>query len=678
MPAPSPYRSRLFQSVHHHSVRTARRAQRAWREIKAIASLGAQAVTYSFQRLWQTVQASHLQMPAPPQQVRLSSASELGTYSTSNSDTNTSSRAVVRVLSLARSLPLLETPETSVPLQAPSLYSAPQFKRPDLRSEIQPVAQAIPVVSSSTSPVAPRVGIRAIASQLGDRHVVLVTRHNELLDCLTVEQQTTLLNRIDTELVLVSATPQSVQIVHQPHTWQESISRLALPAQRLRQLPAVTERLLQSPIEHWQRLSQSTSLQVASTHPFVEPLRELVTRIPSPKQAGQIASQLALPPARQLVNVTAQLVAQLPKPTLPAVLTRTELLPPFSSSAQAPVLPATAVAWKQHLQLQVQSLWLQTTRGDFPSLPLPPALPAKTEEILEALPFIRSAWATRLLKPFRHSTNHWPNLNALKSTEAPLLPPSPPQHLLTPATIGFLRPAARGYVVLSRSPHDKLARPLTLDRGAQANEFTAYAYPSLTGLDRIPSPVRAVTAARLQPNATQARSPKQRQKPSSLKKRSKQQQAAANTYIDVEATDLGYDTSVASRSVHWLDRGVYAIEESALKAWQWWCELVEPEGAPKPINTLGASQEGRELLVAGTRRSQDIVIASAELGVALFQELWPMMWHLLRVLSRRASQVTLRILEWMISVALPVASRLTMALLRSGANWAEKQAHSRK
>ncbi|MEL7477079.1 MAG: hypothetical protein AAGJ55_12765, partial [Cyanobacteria bacterium J06555_12] len=178
MPAPSPYRSRLFQSVHHHSVRTARRAQRAWREIKAIASLGAQAVTYSFQRLWQTVQASHLQMPAPPQQVRLSSASELGTYSTSNSDTNTSSRAVVRVLSLARSLPLLETPETSVPLQAPSLYSAPQFKRPDLRSEIQPVAQAIPVVSSSTSPVAPRVGIRAIASQLGDRHVVLVTRHN--------------------------------------------------------------------------------------------------------------------------------------------------------------------------------------------------------------------------------------------------------------------------------------------------------------------------------------------------------------------------------------------------------------------------------------------------------------------------------------------------------------------
>ncbi|MEM9512966.1 MAG: hypothetical protein AAF978_09860, partial [Cyanobacteria bacterium P01_E01_bin.48] len=570
-------------------------------------------------------------MPAPPQQGRLGAASE---PRSAVSNSHTSSKVVARVLSLARSLPLLEGSGISKPLQAPRLYSVPKSRRSGARQlkhqhAIQPTstAQSTPVAPSGATAVGlSRMGIRGIASQLDERQVVLVTRHNELLDCLTTEQQTTLLHRIDTELALLAAAPKPVQIVRQPRTWQESISRLALPAQRLRQLPAATERLLQTPIEHLQHLSQSTSVHT-------EQLRELVTRIPSPKQARQIASQLALSPVRQLVTVTAQLVAQLPKPTLPAILTRTELLSPFSSPAQTPELPATVVAWKQHLQHQFQSLWLQTTRGDFPALPLPPALPAKTDAMLEALPLARTAWATRLLKPFRRPVNRWPNLNALKNAEAPLLPPSPPQHLLAPATIGFLRPAARGYVVLSRSPHDRIARSLTLDRDAQANLFTADACPSLTGLDRIPSPTRTVISSRLQSTAAQKRAPKQRQKTSSLKKRSKQRQAAASTYIDVEATDLGYDISVVSRSVHWLDRGVYAIEESTLKAWQWWCELVEPEGAPKPINTLGASHEGRELLAASTRRSQGIAIASAELGVALFQELWPIMWHLLRVLG---------------------------------------------
>ena len=410
---------------------------------------------------------------------------------------------------------------------------------------------------------------------------------------------------------------------------------------------------------------------------MVEPLRELVTRIPTPKQASQIASQLALPPARQLVNVTAQLAAQLPKPPLPAVLKRGGLLLPPSTSVQKAATPATTVSWKQHLQQQFQTLWHQTIQGNLQSLSTPPTLPSKAEAFLEALPLARSAWATRLLKPFRRSADHWPDLNALKSAEAPLLPPSPPQQLLTPATIGFLRPEARGYVVLSRTPQGPQEQTLTVGHDSQAHELRADDRSTSAGLKHIPTPAGSVSAGRLQSTANQVRSSKQRRKQSSLKKRSKQRQAAANTYIDVKATDLGYDTSVVTRGVNWLDRGVYAIEESALKAWQWWCELVEPEGAPKPINTLGASHEGRELLVAGTRRSQDIVMASAELGVALFQELWPMMWHLLQVLGRRAGHVTFRILEWMLATALPAAGRLAMSVLRVGANWAEKHAQSR-
>ncbi|MGK7913814.1 MAG: hypothetical protein AB4050_20375 [Synechococcus sp.] len=690
MPAPSPYRSRLFQSVHHHSVKTARRAQRAWREIKTIASLGVQAVAYSFQHLWQIVQASHLQMSAASQQVRLGSASESGDYAPSS--TQAASKAVARVLSLARSLPLLGAPEASKPLQAPTLLSAPQPQQLGDRSAIQQVAQTSPITSSRKTSVAPTlVGIRAIASQLDERHVVLVTRHNELLDCLTADQQTVLLQRIDTELALLAAAPQPVQIVHQPSTWQESISRLVLPAQRLRQLPAATERLLQSPIEHWQRLSQSTSLRAASTHRLVEPLQELVTRIP-PKQTSQIASQLALPPARQLVHMTAQLTElipkrfqpsqslqppkqfqlpkqlQLPKSLLPSQLRRAELLPPPATPLRSAAAPATVLAWKQHLQQQFQSLWHRAIQSNVRTIPIHSA---KADTFLESLPIARSAWATRQLKPFRRSAGQWPDLNALKSVEAPLLPPSPPQPLLTPATIGFLRPEARGYVVLSRTPHNSLVKSPSLENASEAD------CSETAGLNAISSSAKSVAASRSRSTATQARSPKQRQKQSSLKTRSNQPQAVSNTYIDVEATDLGYDTSVMSRSVHWLDRGVYAIEESALKAWQWWCELVEPEGAPKPINTLGASQEGRELLVAGTRRSQDIVIASAELGVALFQELWPLMWHLLSVLGRRAGQATFRIVEWMISVVLPVVGRLTMSLLKMGANWAQNQAGPR-
>ena len=651
MPAPSPYRSRLFQSVHHHSVRTARRAQRAWREIRAVASLGVQAVKYSFQRLWQIVQASHLQMPAAPHQARLETSSD----SSVRQPTNSSSKAVARILSLARSLSLLEGNAKQLPLQAPPLYSASQYQLSESQSSNDLATRPLPVAQSTqVSTASNRVAVRAIASQLEDRHLVLVTRHNGVLDCLTAGQQAAISQRIDAELALLAATPQPVQIVAQPRTWQESISRLALPAQRLRQLPAATERLLQAPIEHWQRLSRT-----ASGHPLTQPLRELVTRIPGPKQATEIATQLALPPARQLVNLTAHLAAQLPKPALPPVVKRAEPLVPS---------PTTVVVWKQHLQQQFQTLWHQSIRGDVQSQSTKYSLPSRAEAILEALPISRSAWATRLLKPFRRPANPWPDLNAVKRAEAPVLPPSPPQPLLKPATIGFLRPAARGYVVLSRAPQDSLARSRTA-----GHEFRPESCSPKEVLPKAALSSSPVAAASSRATPAEARSPKQqRHKRSTLKKRSKQRQAATNTYIDVDATDLGYDTSMVSRGVDWLDRGVYAIEESALKAWQWWCELVEPEGAPKPINTFGATQEGRELLVAGTRRSQDIVVASAELGVALFQELWPLMWHLLQVLCRRASQAAFRLMQWVLSVALPIATRLVTSLLRFGADWVGK------
>ena len=652
MPARRPYRSRLFQHVHHQSQKTVRRAQRAWREITSAAAWGAKAVTYSLNRLWHFVQSSHLQMPAVPRLRILQSSAEKS--ATQTAAANAPSKAVVRVLSYARTVPYLADS-----LHAPRLTAAPKQLAVSPRSH--PELQSSQTAATSTSsltlqpedrPAVKKLRIRAIASQLVTRQLVLVTPQNTILDCLTKDQKSALAQRIATELDYLATIPHQTQLAVQPRTWQQSIDRLVFPARRLRQLPEATQHLLQSSVKTCLRLAKSIP-----DRPLASAWQELAKQIPIPNRVPHLSSQLALPPARELVEFVRPPLAYLTSPLahLTSMLASHWPTAPSKPSYPQNFLPsvANALSWK-HLQHQIRVVWHSEASTSTRS-PISP-----WSWTLAALPVGRTQWATNFLKPFHRKPQ--PNIGLQESDPQPILPPSPPQLLLQPPTIGFLRPAAKNFIRLHRTPP---SGQVPVEQSiAEVSPTCRLPMAAPTNSLMEPEVAAVSTAVRPPKSARKSRTHQPSKRGSSLQSKGKQRHAPTNTYIDVEAKDLGYDTSALSQGVDWLDRGVYAIEESALKAWQWWCDLVEPEGAPKPVNLRGIPHEGRALLAASTHRSQAIATASAELGVALFQELWPLMWHFMQVLAKRGSKLAIQVLQWLLSVALPIASRLVSTLVQ--------------
>ena len=483
------------------------------------------------------------------------------------------------------------------------------------------------------------------------------------MDCLTDQQQTEILRHIDAELVQLSV-PQPLQLPPQPHSWQQSIEQLAFPARRLRQLPAATEKLVRSSVDAIYNLSRT-----AVQHPWMGVIQEAaISTIPThAAKVIEAPARLALPPARQLL-------AEWVQPPLQELRSRmVAALPTHSVSEEGMPLPplGTALAWRT-LQQQFQVVWNREDSAE--SNGSSSALPTSND--LGALPFGRTHWVKNFLKLSR--PNAAQPLPTSEVEGSPLLPPSPPLKLLQPATIGFLRPAARGSVVLRRSPvvaqqHMNVTAipPIvtvpnadTVFSGAKVKRIDTVgeiAAKKTITFDSIKPNNRSNPCLRPSPNISHS----QQHLSSTLLNANQQRQAPTNTYIDVEATDLGYEQTPISKGVDWLDRGVFAIEEGALKAWQWWCDLVEPEGAPKPINLLGAPHEGREWLVASTHRSQAIATASAELSIALFQELWPIIWHFLQTVATRGGKGSFKLLKWLLSVALPIAIHLFLTI----ANW---------
>ncbi|MGK7906887.1 MAG: hypothetical protein AB4040_06610, partial [Synechococcus sp.] len=604
-------------------------------------------------QMWQRVQASHLQVAPSSKTHRLGQAANPhGKQAASKR----SSKAIARILTYARTAPYLGDGPQILSLQAPSLTQSTKAEA-KLAKSTAPTALCR-TQQVETGPV--KVAIRAIASQIEHRQLVLVSRHNDILDCLTDQQQTEILRHIDAELVQLSV-PQPLQLPPQPHSWQQSIEQLAFPARRLRQLPAATEKLVRSSVDAIYNLSRT-----AVQHPWMGVIQEAaISTIPThAAKVIEAPARLALPPARQLL-------AEWVQPPLQELRSRmVAALPTHSVSEEGMPLPplGTALAWRT-LQQQFQVVWNREDSAE--SNGSSSALPTSND--LGALPFGRTHWVKNFLKLSR--PNAAQPLPTSEVEGSPLLPPSPPLKLLQPATIGFLRPAARGSVVLRRSPAVPQKRAsVTAIPIAMATPEVAVSGAKTKRIDTVEkATANSVTVNnqnqcnrpkpnnKLKPNNNQ-----HRQHPSStLRNTTRQRQAPTNTYIDVEATDLGYEQTPISKGVDWLDRGVFAIEEGALKAWQWWCDLVEPEGAPKPINLLGAPHEGREWLVASTHRSQAIATASAELSIALFQELWPITWHFLQTVATRGWKGSFKLLKWLLSVALPIAIHLFLTI----ANW---------
>ncbi|WP_038026225.1 hypothetical protein [Synechococcus sp. PCC 7336] len=251
--------------------------------------------------------------------------------------------------------------------------------------------------------------------------------------------------------------------------------------------------------------------------------------------------------------------------------------------------------------------------------------PASSSPELETLPTRYPVSAATRFASFVPSAS---TSNALLNPagDRPLLPPGPepaPLPLLNPPTVGFLRPAVKR-ALERRSP-------------ATASRLT-------------PNPEQS--ASRRSPKSA-ARSPSRKTSPISKQRRASSA-SYSPTYIEVEATPLGNERSPLQEGLSWLDRGVFVAEETALKGWQWWCDFIQEPEQPKPANFAAAAADSRDYVRAWTRKLQAIGSASAQLAIAILQELMPVLWQSALLLVRWSKELTRKLLQWLWIEGLPL------------------------
>lgn len=187
------YQSRLFNFVHRQSRRWSEGWERAWRHLRVAASWSLEVLMYPFFQLLQKAMLSaskQLYGKDKPNQPQLQA-----------NDTDFQSET-----SLVADTPILKVLQAVADLQVEDKQTQKQ-QLPGTRKDKSTAIAREPLLSrqplaSFVSPCLYFSGfrIRAIASQLSNRQLVLVSDENEILDILTPQQRQILAERIITEI----------------------------------------------------------------------------------------------------------------------------------------------------------------------------------------------------------------------------------------------------------------------------------------------------------------------------------------------------------------------------------------------------------------------------------------------------------------------------------------------
>ena len=559
-------------------------------------------------------------------------------------------------------------------------------------------ATAVVTVPTDTL-VTSSLDIRAIASNLETQSLVMVSSTNDIFDLLSIPQQELLAQRIWQEVSLLEQSA-PISLAPFPTTWSDTLDRLATLAElardRITALPASTPRLLEAPPQHWQsfgdRLPEGLPVSKAAKQTFsatVEPLLKPL-RSSTSSQSDTDSSPLALPaPVRDIARtlpehlgtITTQLGSSLsqlneklsaakPKPKQSPLSSQDSPWwdPPSLDSA---VSAARAISYS--LPQPVQRILSPLLPQQQPTEPPSHKSAVPFSPVPNTLPTPQSAWTQPLIP--KH-----PPLASTVDISTPVLPPSsqPPQRLLNPPTEGFLRPeirrslnnrrrklAARGSTQLrTNQPSTKQSPTVTGSRSTTAQRPTT----------QRPAIQRPVTNRRNNTRATSAPAPIQSPKRSASLKRSGQHRntsvEAKPSYIEVEATPMGYETPAFRKGLNWLDRGVYVAEESALQAWEWWCDFIQSSdnnNAPT-VNwgsrLLPTANSGEAIAKSNPSRWQSAATATTEFTLSLLQHLFPVLVKTSVLLARMGTWLSLKLLYWLWSEVLPVVVGVTITLTR--------------
>ncbi|AFY41570.1 hypothetical protein [Nostoc sp. PCC 7107] len=203
------YQSRLFNFVHQQSRRLTQRWEQTFRQVQVTTKWGVEALLYPLYLVLQSAESKVKTLYSKEPQSRLKLQPN---YSDRLETPLTADMPIQRVLEAVQKLPSEETSVTSFTtspsFQPLGLWWQKLF--PHSKTNNSTLTQSLTISDNSsnhlTSPQQNNIlqrylpQVQGIATNLERRNLVLVTANNEILDILTPQQQTKLLDRIISEV----------------------------------------------------------------------------------------------------------------------------------------------------------------------------------------------------------------------------------------------------------------------------------------------------------------------------------------------------------------------------------------------------------------------------------------------------------------------------------------------
>ncbi|BBD62146.1 hypothetical protein NIES2109_49840 [Nostoc sp. HK-01] len=214
------YQSRLFNFVHQQSRRLTQRWEQTFRQVQVTTKWGVEALLYPLYLLLQSAESKVKTLYTKEPQPRLKLQPN---YSDRPPETPlTADTPIQRVLEAVQNLPSEEittTAKISARWNSVGKWWRKPFKhRPTNNTSL---AQSLTISDNSPGSLTSLQrenafqrylpAVQGIATNLGDRHLVLVSSSNEILDVLTPQQQKKLINRIIHEVANYWHTQQVIE-----------------------------------------------------------------------------------------------------------------------------------------------------------------------------------------------------------------------------------------------------------------------------------------------------------------------------------------------------------------------------------------------------------------------------------------------------------------------------------
>ncbi len=627
MPASGPYRSRLFNVLHRQTRQWAEQSTQVWRHLKVATLWSVQLLLYPVYWAFQTGRIVGKQLQQAERQVahfRLQLAARRQPHPPLTVDTPIYNLLhTIQALLPTATVATAEPPSPSVlppgsppvtlepiPFDATllegcgAIAGAPPATVDSRAADLAPTmtaGSATPLAKTSTrdtlplpqgNQASPSV-IRAIASWVDTRTLVLVTTQNQVLDILTPQQQQWLYQRLADEV----ASYRRYQQIAQTPQWQFQV-RLFPPKLRQTQLPpvryfrALMGWMQQGPVAKLTNLFDEATLLTGDRWDLANLLTlPALPTLADIDAAGQPRIAPALPPPSSWLGTLPQSASTLIQKLLHQAATH----PPGSVAAIHEALPAgiaVDLQWEGPADLWAGAFPPQLGQGLLGNPPpvqgIPCPFPPTSPECLpaalpaSAVPSIQPVRSTSLLRSVLRALNPETvssavvNVNSVDAAENTGRPPAPVSQWQAIVRLVWANSAAVPTPVQADQSPVMPARgmPNWPPRRVSSGEVSPVATAAVSPL--MPPPVGPLPTATA--GVTPVHGPLPATTPTTMgEARSTEltpaataaSAAPATTLLEVEAQIMGYVKHPLEHILEWLDQIMLWIETIVGRIWRW-------------------------------------------------------------------------------------------------------------